>query len=144
MSLIRAFVFSAAVAVALAPLAALAADTSPTHTADELANGLAQWDLAQQQISQLQIDANRAAQNERMIALAEGGGYTKRPDWEKITAGMTELLGKHPHLKEACYWRMTAFWQLAVAASHQKDGCPGWYNAENAKTALAGEERFGP
>src|SRR5437870_10643926 len=78
MSLIRAFVFSAAVAVALAPLAALAADTSLTHTADELANGNAQWDLAQQQVSQFQIDANRAAQNERMIALARSEAMRQR------------------------------------------------------------------
>jgi hypothetical protein len=78
MSLIRAFVFSAAVAVALAPLAALAADTSPTHTSDELANGQAQWDLAQQQIGQFQTDANKAAQNERMIALLRSEASRQR------------------------------------------------------------------
>ena len=78
MSLIRAFVFSAALAVALAPLAALAADTSPTHTADELANAQAQWDLAQQQVSQFQIEANKAAQNERMIALVRSEAMRQR------------------------------------------------------------------
>jgi hypothetical protein len=78
MSLIRALVFSASVAVALAPLSALAADTTPSHTAAELANGQAQWDLAQQQLSQFQIEANKAAQNERMIALVRSEAMRQR------------------------------------------------------------------
>jgi hypothetical protein len=78
MALIRALVFSAAVAVALAPLAALAADTSPEHTSAELANGQAQWDMAQQQVGGFQTEANLAAQNERMIALLRSEAMRER------------------------------------------------------------------
>jgi hypothetical protein len=78
MSLIRVLVFSAAVAVALAPLAAMAADTTPGHAAAELANGQAQWDLAQQQVGVFQDDANKAAQNERMIALVRSEAMRQR------------------------------------------------------------------
>jgi hypothetical protein len=68
MALIRAFVFSAAVAVALAPIATFAQQTTD-HQQAELANGFAQWDQAQDQISQFQSEANASAQNERMIAV---------------------------------------------------------------------------
>jgi uncharacterized surface anchored protein len=68
MSLIRALVCGAALAVALAPLAALAADTAPEHLQAELANGQAQLDLAQQTVSSLEQQANLSAANERMIA----------------------------------------------------------------------------
>lgn len=69
MALVRAFVFVAALSVALTPFAALAQDNTPQHQQDELANGFAQFDLAQQQAVQIQDDANRSAQNERMIAV---------------------------------------------------------------------------
>jgi hypothetical protein len=69
MALIRAFVFLATLAVALAPFATFAADTSPEHQQAELANGFAQFDQAQQQVSEFQAEANASAQNERMIAV---------------------------------------------------------------------------
>jgi hypothetical protein len=79
MALIRALVCSAALAVALSPLAALAAsDTSSEHAQAELANGQAQWDLAQQQVSQLEQQANQAASNERMIALLRSQSFRER------------------------------------------------------------------
>jgi len=77
MGLIRAIVFSATLAVALAPLAALA-DTTPEHAQAELANGNAQWDLAQQQVSDLQRQANDSAANERMIALLRSEALRQR------------------------------------------------------------------
>ena len=69
MALIRALVCSAALAIALSPLAALAADDSPDHTQAELSNGQAQWDLTVGQVSDVQQQANLSAANERMIAL---------------------------------------------------------------------------
>src|SRR6266851_6895390 len=69
MTLIRAFVCSAALAVALTPFAALAADTTPDHLQAELANGQAQWDLAQQQATDIAQQATLSAANERMIAV---------------------------------------------------------------------------
>jgi hypothetical protein len=50
------------------PLAALAADTAPEHAQAELANGQAQWDLAQQTVSTMEQQATQSAANERMIA----------------------------------------------------------------------------
>ncbi len=78
MTLIRAFVCSAALAVALTPFAALAADTSPDHLQAELANGQAQWDLAQQQVSDMEQQANQSASNERMIALLRSQSLRER------------------------------------------------------------------
>jgi hypothetical protein len=69
MALIRAIVCSAALAVALAPLGALAADTSTDHLRAEVANSDAQFDLAQKQVADLVAQANLAAANERMIML---------------------------------------------------------------------------
>src|SRR5258708_6738474 len=69
MTLIRAFVFVSAFAVALTPIATFAQTAPTTHQQDELANGFAQWDQAQQQVTQIQDDANKSAQNERMIAV---------------------------------------------------------------------------
>lgn len=70
MALLRAFVCIAALAVALTPLAALADETETTeHLEAELANGQAQWDLAQQQVTEIEQQANQSAANERMIAL---------------------------------------------------------------------------
>jgi len=56
-------------AVALMPLAALAADETPDHLQAELANGDAQFVLAQQDAQALQAQADRAAANDRMIAV---------------------------------------------------------------------------
>jgi hypothetical protein len=78
MTLIRAFVCSAALAVALAPLAALAADMSPDHVQAELANGQAQWDLAQQTANDLQQQATLSAANERMIAQLRSEAFRER------------------------------------------------------------------
>ena len=78
MTLIRAFVCSAALAVALAPLAALAADMTPDHLQAELANGQAQWDLAQQQANDLQEQATLSAANERMIAQLRSQAFRER------------------------------------------------------------------
>ena len=51
------------------PLAALAADETPDHLQAELANGDAQFVLAQQDAQALQAQADRAAANDRMIAV---------------------------------------------------------------------------
>src|SRR5260370_32510388 len=69
MAFMRAFVFRAALAVALTPLVAFADDAADQHAQDELANAQAQWDLATQQVSDLEQQANQSAANERMIAL---------------------------------------------------------------------------
>jgi hypothetical protein len=69
MVLIRVLVCSAALAVALTPLVALADDTSPEHLQAELANGQAQFTLAQQDALNLDAQAQESAANERMIAL---------------------------------------------------------------------------
>jgi len=78
MTLIRAFVCSAALAVALTPFAASAADTTPEHAQAELANGQAQWDLAQQQASDIEQQANLSAANERMIAQLRSQAFRER------------------------------------------------------------------
>jgi hypothetical protein len=78
MTLIRALICSAALAVALTPLAALAADTTPEHAQAELANGQAQWDLAQQQASDIEQQANLSAANERMISLLRSEAMRQR------------------------------------------------------------------
>jgi uncharacterized surface anchored protein len=68
MALIRALVCSVTLALALMPLVAVAADTSNEHSQAELANGQAQFDLATQQVSDMEQQANLSASNERMIA----------------------------------------------------------------------------
>src|SRR5438477_4053196 len=78
MTVIRAFVCSAALAVALTPFAALATDTTPEHAQAELANGQAQWDLALQQASDMEQQANQNAANERMIALLRSESMRER------------------------------------------------------------------
>jgi hypothetical protein len=78
MTLLRVLVCSAALAIALTPLAALAADDSPEHMQAELANGQAQWDLALGQVSELQQEANQSAANERMIALLRSQSLRER------------------------------------------------------------------
>jgi len=77
MTLIRAFVCSAALAVALTPFAA-SADTSAEHAQAELANGQAQWDLAQQQASDIEQQASLSAANERMIAQLRSQAFRER------------------------------------------------------------------
>ena len=77
MSLIRVVVFSAAVAVALSPLVALA-DNSTTHQQAELANGEAQFTLAQQQAQDMDQQAQLSAANERMIALLKSEALRQR------------------------------------------------------------------
>lgn len=69
MNRIRLLVWGAALTVALMPLAAFAADTSPDHLQAELANGQAQFGIAQDDAVALQAQADRAAANDRMIAL---------------------------------------------------------------------------
>lgn len=78
MAVMRALVCSAALAVALAPLAAFAADTSPEHAQAELANTEAQWNLAQQQVSDLQQQANMEAANARTIAVLRSTAMRER------------------------------------------------------------------
>jgi len=78
MRLIRAFVFLATLAIALAPFAAFAADDTPDHLQAELANGYAQLDVAQQQALSIQADANASAQNERMIAVLKSASMRER------------------------------------------------------------------
>ena len=64
----RATVCCASLIVALAPLAAFA-DTSPSHAQDEVTNGQAQLVEAEQQVSDMQAEAQQSAANERMIGL---------------------------------------------------------------------------
>jgi hypothetical protein len=69
MTRIRLFICTAALAITLLPLPASAQDLSPQHLEDELDNGFAQLDLAEEQVAEMQDEGNRSAQNERMIAL---------------------------------------------------------------------------
>jgi hypothetical protein len=78
MHLIRAFVCSAALAFALSPLVALAADDAADHSQAELANGQAQWELSVGQVSEIQQQANLSAANERMIALLKSEALRER------------------------------------------------------------------
>jgi len=78
MGLIRVLVLSAALAVALTPLAAFAVDESPDHLQAELANGEAQFDLAQQEAQQIEAQAQQNAANERMIALLKSEAMRQR------------------------------------------------------------------
>jgi hypothetical protein len=68
MNRLRALVCCASLFVALAPLAAFA-DNSTSHQEAEVANGQAQLANAQQDVSDMQAQAQRSAANERMIAL---------------------------------------------------------------------------
>lgn len=77
MTFVRAFVCSAVLAIALTPFAAFA-DTTTDHLQAELANGQAQLDLAQQQVSQIEQQANQSAANERMIALLRSQSFRER------------------------------------------------------------------
>ncbi|HEY0583236.1 MAG TPA: hypothetical protein VGE94_13715, partial [Chloroflexota bacterium] len=78
MAIFRAIVLGAALTLAVTPVAAMAADTSFEHTQAELANGFAQLDLTQQQVADLQRQANLAAANERMIALLRSQAQRER------------------------------------------------------------------
>jgi hypothetical protein len=99
MAIVRATVLSFALAIALTPIAALAADTTPEHMQAELANAQAQWDLAQQQVVGLQQDANFSATNERMIAVLRSEALRQRQldmvtnatALEKIAAGLANV-----------------------------------------------------
>jgi hypothetical protein len=68
MNRLRAIVVCASLVVALMPLAAFA-DNSTSHQQAELANGQAQLAQAQQDVSDMQAQAQVSASNERMIAL---------------------------------------------------------------------------
>lgn len=68
----------AALAVAMLPLAAFADDTSPDHLQAELANGEAQFAIAQQDAVDMQAQADRDAANERMIALLHSEALRQR------------------------------------------------------------------
>jgi hypothetical protein len=65
----RVLVCAGALVVALSPLAAFAANDTPAHLQDELANSQAQLSLAQQDAASLQVQAQDEATNERTIAL---------------------------------------------------------------------------
>jgi hypothetical protein len=78
MRIIRAVVFGATLTLALSPLAAFAADTSTEHSQAELANGFAQLDQTQQQVADMQTDANKSAANERMIAVLRSQAMRER------------------------------------------------------------------
>ncbi len=77
MTTLRAIVCTAALAVALTPFAAFA-DATSDHMQAELANGEAQWAIAQQQVSDLQTQALQSAANERMIALLRSEAARER------------------------------------------------------------------
>ncbi len=64
--------------MALAPFAALAADTTPEHLQAELANGQAQYDLAQQTATDIQQQAALSAANERLIAQLRSQAFRER------------------------------------------------------------------
>ncbi|MBV9894560.1 MAG: hypothetical protein JO020_10345, partial [Chloroflexi bacterium] len=68
MNRLRAIVVCATLVIALMPLAAFA-DNSTSHDQAELANGQAQLIQAQQQVSDMQAEAQQSAANERTIAL---------------------------------------------------------------------------
>src|SRR5919206_3292780 len=91
MALIRAFVFSAAVAVALAPIATFA-QQSTDHPLAELANGEAQWNQALDQVSQIQAEANASAQNERMIAVLKSEALREKQLNEVANGNALEAL----------------------------------------------------
>jgi hypothetical protein len=78
MTLFRAFICSAALTVALTPFAASAADMTPDHLQAELANGQAQWTLAQQQATDIEQQAALSAANERMIAQLRSQAFRER------------------------------------------------------------------
>jgi len=67
---LKAIVCCASLVVALSPLAAFA-DTSSSHAQDELVNGQAQLVQAQQQVTDMQADAQQSAANERMIGVLQ-------------------------------------------------------------------------
>jgi len=71
-------VLSAALAVALTPLVALAQDDSPEHLQAELANANEQFNLAQQQAQDLEAQAQQSAANERMIAVLKSEAMRQR------------------------------------------------------------------
>src|SRR5918912_1986405 len=71
MTVIRVLVFSAALAVALSPIAVFAQDRPPDLLQAELANGEAQLALAEQEAQDLDNLAEQSAANERMIALLQ-------------------------------------------------------------------------
>jgi len=73
---LQAIVCVAALLLALTPLAAFAEVTG--HAADELANGEAQWAIAQQEVSDMQTQAQLSAANERMIALLRSEAMRQR------------------------------------------------------------------
>src|ERR671933_763453 len=77
MAAIRALLCCAALVLATTP-ATFAADTSPTHAADELANGLAQFDVAQQEALDLEQEAQLSAANERMIMILKSEALRQR------------------------------------------------------------------
>jgi hypothetical protein len=76
MTPLRAIVCTAALVTALVPFAASASTTG--HAQDELANGEAQWTLAQQEAQDLQAQAQQDASNERMIALLKSEAMRAR------------------------------------------------------------------
>lgn len=78
MAVIRVLVFSAALAVALSPLVALAQDDTPEHLQAELANGEEQFALAQQEAQDLEAQAQQNAANERMIAVLKSEAMRQR------------------------------------------------------------------
>jgi hypothetical protein len=63
--------------MALTPFAAFA-QANDGHQQAELANGFAQFDQAQQQVGEIQDEANRSAQNERMIAVLKSEAMRQR------------------------------------------------------------------
>jgi len=78
MARIRAIVFVATLAMALTPFAALAQDNTEAHQQAEVANGYAQFDQAKDMVGQIQEEANRSAQNERMIAVLKSEAMRER------------------------------------------------------------------
>jgi uncharacterized surface anchored protein len=78
MAALRLMACGAALAIALTPLAALAADTSSDHMQSELTNAQAQYAIAQQTADDLQAQAQQEATNARMVALLHSEAMRER------------------------------------------------------------------
>jgi len=74
MTPIRVLVSTVGLVVALAPMAAFAAENTSEHMAAELSNAVAQQQLAGEQAQAIQADTQLKMDNDRMIALLQSEG----------------------------------------------------------------------
>src|SRR4051812_8257021 len=92
MTRLRVLVCGAALCVALVPLAAFADDM--THEQDEVANAEAQLADAQQDVRDMQMQAQQDAANERMIALLRSEAMRERQlDLVSNSTAMEQIAG---------------------------------------------------